>query len=264
MSARPALAAALAAATALLQPAARADDVPAKAPSAPVAPAAAPEQDAGPAPRGASDVDARRAGARRLDGPMPPEMVERVMAVARDVSPELAAQLERSRQESPESVSQAMRQNARRLMALAVVKERNPALYAVRVEDLRLQIELRKLGEEYRAAVAAGDAAKASALESQIAAKARTQVDIDLKARAQELVALDDQMKSMREELAAEQKRTDERVAERIDAVKQGKPLQERPMLGEGGLRRQRPGADAPEAGAPADAPRKAPPKADA
>ncbi len=261
MSARPALAAALAAATVLLQPAARADDVPAKAPVAPVAPAAAPEQDAGPAPRGAPDADARRAGARRMEGPMPPEMVERVMAVARDVSPELAAQLERSRQESPESVSQAMRQNARRLMALAVVKERNPA---VRVEDLRLQIELRKLGEEYRAAVAAGDAGKASALESQIAAKARTQVDIDLKARAQELVALDDQMKSMREELAAEQKRTDERVAERIDAVKQGKPLQERPMLGEGGLRRQRPGADAPEAGAPADAPRKAPPKADA
>jgi hypothetical protein len=261
VSARPALAAALAAATVLLQPAARADDVPAKAPVAPVAPAAAPEQDAGPAPRGAPDADARRAGARRMEGPMPPEMVERVMAVARDVSPELAAQLERSRQESPESVSQAMRQNARRLMALAVVKERNPA---VRVEDLRLQIELRKLGEEYRAAVAAGDAGKASALESQIAAKARTQVDIDLKARAQELVALDDQMKSMREELAAEQKRTDERVAERIDAVKQGKPLQERPMLGEGGLRRQRPGADAPEAGAPADAPRKAPPKADA
>ena len=260
MSARPALAAALAAATVLLQPAARADDVPAKAPAAPVAP----EQDAGPAPRGAPDADARRAGARRMEGPMPPEMVERVMAVARDVSPELAAQLERSRQESPESVSQAMRQNARRLMALAVVKERNPALYAVRVEDLRLQIELRKLGEEYRAAVAAGDAGKASALESQIAAKARTQVDIDLKARAQELVALDDQMKSMREELAAEQKRTDERVAERIDAVKQGKPLQERPMLGEGGLRRQRPGADAPEAGAPADAPRKVPPKADA
>lgn len=251
MSARPALAAALAAAISI---SVSADDAPAGAPSAPPPAPVAAEPDIGPAPRGAGE------GRRRPDAPLAPEMVERVIAVARDVSPDLAAQLERARLESPEAMTQAMRQNARRLVALAVVRERNPALYAVRVEDLRLQIELRRLGDEFRAAKDAGDAAKAAALESQIAAKVRTQVDVDLKARAQELVALDEQMKSMRDELASEQKRTDERVAERIDAVKQGKPIQERPMLGEGGMRRQRPATDAP-----GDAPPKQPrPKADA
>jgi ATP-dependent Lon protease len=137
-------------------------------------------------------------------------------------------------------------------MALAVIKERNPDLYAVRVEDARLQLELRKLGDQYRAATQAGDAAAAETIAAQIAAKVRAQVDVDLKARAQELVALDEQMKALREELVTEERRTAERVAERIDAVKKGQPIQERGMFGEGGSRRPKPdGADAPKAANP-------------
>lgn len=263
----------------LLQPAQlRADDAPAPPPprQAAPAPAAAPapvpaagvagavEPADGPAIRGADDGARRADGQRRGEGtrmrgegPMSPEMVERVMAVARDVSPELAERLENARQASPEDMGRAMRQGARRLVALAIVKERNPGLYAIRVEELRLQLELQRLGEEFRAATEAGDAARASALEAQIAGKARAQVDLDLKARAQELVALDEQVRVLRDELADEQRRTEERVAERIDAAKAGKPLQERAPFGEPGMPRQRPeGVDAP--------PRPARPRADA
>ena len=171
----------------------------------------------------------------RPDGPMPPEMIDRVIAVARDVSPELAAQLAEQCTKSPDEMSQVMRQSARRLVALAVLKERNPDLYAIRVEDVRLQLELRTLGDAYRAAEAAGDATQVAALGVQIAAKVRVQVDIDLKARAQELVALDEQMKAMRDDLVKEQRNTDARVTERTDAVKNGQPIQERGMFGEGG-----------------------------
>ena len=73
------------------------------------------------------------------------------------------------------------------------------------------------------------------ALGVQIAAKVRAQVDIDLKARAQELLALDEQMKAMRDDLVKEQRNTDARVAERTDAVKSGQPIQERGMFGDGG-----------------------------
>lgn len=231
---------------------ARADDP--KQASSPPEPVSAPAPAEGPAPRPSVGQDpARRDGGRwRTDGPMSPEMVERVLAVARDVSPELAAQLEKMRAESPEQVSQAMRQNARRLMALAVIKERNPGLYAVRVEDARLQLELRKLGDQYRSAVQSGDNAAAEVIGAQIAAKVRAQVDVDLKARAQELVALDEQMKALREELVAEQRRTADRVAERIDAVKKGQPIQERGMFGEAGPRRPKAeGGDAPKPAEP-------------
>jgi len=197
---------------------------------------------------GAGNEQRRSDGMRwRPDGPMPQEMVDRVIAVARDVSPDLAKQLEEKRNVAPEDMSQAMRQSARRLVALAVLKERNPGLYAIRVEDVRLQLELRSLGEAYRAAQTAGDAAKAKALDAQIAGKVKAQVDVDLRARAQELVALDEQMQAMREDLVQEQKRTAERVVERTEAVKKGEPIQERGMFGEGSGRGGRQRGDSPE-----------------
>ena len=201
---------------------------------------------------GAGNEQRRNDGMRwRPDGPMPQEMVDRVIAVARDVSPERAKQLEEKRNVAPDDMSQAMRQSARRLVALAVLKDRNPGLYAIRVEDVRLQLELRTLGEAYRAAQTAGDAAKAKALDTQIAAKVKAQVDVDLKARAQELVALDEQMQKMREDLVQEQKRTAERVSERTEAVKKGEPIQERGMFGEGGGRGSRQRGDSPEGDKP-------------
>lgn len=201
---------------------------------------------------GAGNEQRRNDGMRwRPDGPMPQEMVDRVIAVARDVSPELAKQLEEKRNVAPDDMSQAMRQSARRLVALAVLKDRNPGLYAIRVEDVRLQLELRTLGEAYRAAQTAGDAAKAKALDTQIAAKVKAQVDVDLKARAQELVALDEQMQKMREDLVQEQRRTAERVSERTEAVKKGEPIQERGMFGEGGGRGSRQRGDSLEGDKP-------------
>ncbi len=199
----------------------------AQAPAAPTAPAPA-AAPADPARRG----DGPR---RRADVPMAAEMADRIVAVARDVSPELAAEIEKARAESPERMAQSMRQNARRLMGLAVLKDRNPDLYAIRVEELRLQLELRALGEQWRAANEAKDAARAQQLSQQIDAKVRAQVDVDLKARAQELVALDAQLKSLREELVDEQRRMAERVAERIEAVKSGQPLPGRDRGGPGG-----------------------------
>jgi len=197
---------------------------------------------------GAGNEQRRTDGMRwRPDGPMPQEMIDRVIAVARDVSPDLAKQLEEKRSVAPDDMSQAMRQSARRLVALAVLKDRNPGLYAIRVEDVRLQLELRTLGEAFRAAQTAGDAAKAKALETQIAAKVKAQVDVDLRARAQELVALDEQMQTMREDLVQEQKRTAERVVERTEAVKKGEPIQDRGMFGEGSGRGGRQRGDSPE-----------------
>lgn len=194
--------------------------------SAPSAPPAAPAPSA-PAAEPSAAPPARRPdpGRPRPDGPMSPEMAERIIAVARDVSPDLAKELAARQQSAPDEMSQSMRQNARRLMAMAVLKERNPDLYAIRVEDLRLQLELRSLGDRWRAARDAKDDASAAAVLAQIEAKCRAQADLDLKARAQELVALDAQLKSMREELVREQARSAERVAERVEATKSGQPF---------------------------------------
>ena len=201
---------------------------PAAPPSAPaVAPASPPAaaESSAAEPPAAPPVRRPDPGRARPDGPMSPEMAERIIAVARDVSPDLARELAARQQSAPDEMSQSMRLNARRLMAMAVLKERNPDLYAIRVEDLRLQLELRSLGDRWRAARDAKDDPAAAAVLAQIEAKCRAQADLDLKARAQELVALDAQLKSMREELVREQSRTADRVAERVEATKSGQPF---------------------------------------
>ncbi len=202
------------------------------------APAAAPVPPAEPkAPVPDGRAEPRRGDPARGRPAMPisPEMVDRIIEVARDVSPDLAKQIEERRNASPEEMSQAMRQSARRLISLAVLKQRNPELYAIRVEDLRLQLELRALGEQYRAAIEAKDDARAKSLEAQVAAKARAQFDVDVRARAQELVALDQQVKTMRDELAQEQREADAKVAERIEATKKGLPIKQRGGMFMGG-----------------------------
>jgi uncharacterized protein YerC len=202
------------------------DPAPAAAPR-PAVPQVSPPSADPPAAEPPAAPAARRPdpGRPRPDGPMSPEMAERIIAVARDVSPELAQELAARQRSAPEEMSQSMRQNARRLMAMAVLKERNPELYAIRVEDLRLQLELRALGERWRVAREAKDDRTAASIMAQIEAKCRAQSDLDLKARAQELVALDAQLKSMRDELVREQARSVERVAERVEATTSGQPL---------------------------------------
>jgi hypothetical protein len=219
----------------------------------PPAPTGGPQADPA-APRDGADrarAERQRGGARvrpegaraEEQGPRPwsggppfnEEMRERVLAVARDVSPELAEQIARTFENaSTEEAAQAMRQNARRLIGLAVLRERNRDLYETRVQDVRLQMELHTLGAQYTAATEAGNAAEAARLEREIATKARRQLEFDLKARGQELKALADQLDAMRAELRSESEGFEARVKEQIEAVKAGKPLRPRPFGGDG------------------------------
>ncbi len=154
--------------------------------------------------------------------------MDAVIAVAEDISPEWAKALRDRRESEPRKFFESLNTNARRLMILAVLKRRNPEIYQLRVEDLRIQNDLKKLADQYRAANSAGDAALAGNLVEQIRSKVRRQVDLDLKARAMELAALDQQMKRMREELGEETRARDdkaERIVEGIKAGEDPKPL---------------------------------------
>lgn len=171
--------------------------------------------------------------------------MKRVIEVAHDVSPDMGKQLAASSATvSPDEMSHAMRQNARRLIALAVLRERNPDLYQTRVQDLRLQMELQALSGRYMAAKAAGDATELAKLDGEIATKAKRQVEADLKARGQELKALSDQLDEMRKDLQAALSETSERVAQRIEAVKTGQVDKGRVFGAEGGPRGPRDGRD--------------------
>ncbi|MBX3355385.1 MAG: hypothetical protein KF724_06775 [Phycisphaeraceae bacterium] len=192
---------------------------------------------------------------RRVVDELSPEDLERVVAVARDISKEwgdaLATRLERD----PAGLRAAIAASGPRLLALASLKLTHPELYSIRVEDLRIQGDLKRLSAEYRSALAR-DPKRAEEIAKTLREKVERQVDLDLLASAKELQALDEQLKRLVEQLRIESQQRSQRIEEVLEEIKQGG--EPRPMVRpwSSGDRTDRPAAE--ERTPPATAPRPA------
>lgn len=198
-----------------------------------VAPQSAPQQSAqpkstvprSPAPRSSPPQSAAPA---RAPAPAAQDTAERIIAVARDVSPEWAASLEKVRERDPAGFERATGVLAKRLKALAVLKDRKPQLYALRVEELRIQGEVTALADQWRSAISTGRTEEAAGIEKDLRGKVGTMVDLNLRSRAMELAELDEVMRSMRGDLERDARARDTTVMEALEAYRRG----EEPAIG--------------------------------
>lgn len=199
--------------------------------AAPAAQSASPVPAAGAgATPAAPDAPAQVAAAAQTGSAAPAaqDPSERIIAVARDVSPEWAASLEKVRARDPAGFERATGVLAKRLKALAVLKERKPQLYALRVEELRIQGELTQLADHWRSAISTGRTEEAAGIEAQLRAKVGTMVDLNLRSRAMELAELDDVMRSMRGDLERDARGRDTTVKDALESYRRG----EEPAIG--------------------------------
>ena len=180
---------------------------------------------------------------------------ERIIDVARDVSPEWAASLEKVRERDPAGFERATGVLAKRLKALAVLKDRKPQLYALRVEELRIQGEVTALADQWRSAISTGRTEEATGIEAQLRSKVGTMVDLNLRSRAMELAELDAVMRSMRDDLERDARARDTTVADAIEAYRRGEapeigrsPVSMPPAVGAPGVAEPPTGAAAPTA----------------
>jgi hypothetical protein len=196
--------------------------------------------------------DAPEEGGRRWGGPGRRELsdddVQRIIATARDIDPAWGDALEQLRAQDPGELSRRIGMQARRLIGLAWLRDRQPELYKARVEDFRSQRETRRAVEAIRAAKDAGDAAAEAAALLQAREAIARQVELDIKARAFELVAMDKALKEAKQRLQADIEARDQRVQSMLEAAQRG----EMPSLGRdrvfGG---QSPGGERGEEGGP-------------
>jgi len=189
------------------------------------------DRDAG---RGAEDGDGpSRSGRRAVLEQLTAEEIDEIVEVAGRISPEWGEALRTRRREDPEALREAIAAGGPRLMGLVVLKRNHPELFELRVEDLRLQNELRAVAQEYRAVVGV-DLPKTAELEAMLRQKVERQVDLDLRARALELKALDAQLRRMVDELSQETRDREVRIDRVLADIKAGedpRPLV-RPGLG--------------------------------
>jgi len=107
-------------------------------------------------------------------------------------------------------------------MGLSMMKEREPNLYRVRVEDIRVQNQIRELGEAWNVAQKSGNVSSQETLMKDIELNAHKQVELDLQARGFEFVALDKSLKDARKKLQDDIRDRDKSIAEIIEAIRKG------------------------------------------
>ena len=171
------------------------------------------------------DEGANRGGWRGGEGArreLSEEEIDRVIATARDVNAQWADELVKLRQSDPKALRERLAREARKLMGLSMMKEREPDLYRVRVEDIRVQNQIRELGEAWNAAQKSGDITAQEAIMKDIQVSAHKQVELDIQARGFEFVALDKSLKDARKKLQEDIRDRDKTIAEIIEAIRKG------------------------------------------
>ena len=181
-------------------------------------------QDEHPAPQRAGE-GLNRGGWRGGEGArreLSEEDIDRVIATARDVNAQWADELVKLRQSDPKALRERLAREARKLMGLSMMKEREPNLYRVRVEDIRVQNQIRELGEAWNVAQKSGNVSSQETLMKDIELNAHKQVELDLQARGFEFVALDKSLKDARKKLQDDIRDRDKSIAEIIEAIRKG------------------------------------------
>lgn len=150
------------------------------------------------------------------------EDLARVLAVAREVSPEWGTAIEERIKSDPAQVKSALRTSGRRLLGLAALKERAPKVFEVKVAELRAQAETERTAVGLRAleGLSEASAPTVEAGEKALADAAARQVEATLAARRAELDALEERLKRLRAEVEADAARRAELAAEVAERAK--------------------------------------------
>ena len=158
----------------------------------------------------------RGGGGRR---PITEADIETMFEIAESISPEWASELRTMMADDSETGRQAIMKSGRRLFGLVMLKEKKPELFETRVEELRVQFDIRKTYERYQAALKTGDAAVIVGYKASLTDLAAKIVDLELKARAMELAALDQAVQEMRMKLTKEIEESAERITGMIEGL---------------------------------------------
>ena len=126
-------------------------------------------------------------------------MIMRCMEVAREVDPELAARLNTIRRDRSEKDFRRSMGLARHLVGLVRLKDENPQLYDVKLDELHVQAQVDRVMDQFIAARRA--AAPVADYEETLNRLVMEQVGYALVARGMYLRSLDEHVDALREEL---------------------------------------------------------------
>lgn len=167
------------------------------------------------------------------DRPLPPELIDSVMELIREKLPERYERLTKLRESNPERFERLIRRMAPMLREYRALREQDAEMAETIINEFRTQEELHKLSQQYREL--AGDEARQAEIEKEIAALARSQMEIFQKRMEYRLKDMEARLQRQQEFIQQERARLmeaqanfEQRLADRIEEIKQGKVAPER------------------------------------
>lgn len=173
-------------------------------------------------PRDSGSMRSQGTSALRLARPaplMPADMVEHIMAVAKEIDPDLAAQLSLICESDPDAFQKICRRQGKRLGSLIRLRESDPELYEVKVTELKTDAEIYRVAEGLRGldTEQAETQAKIAALQGLV----RARTALSLRAQTLHLGRLEEHIQGLQDKLQDTTDRFDEIVTERVTQLLQ-------------------------------------------
>jgi hypothetical protein len=162
-------------------------------------------------PRMAPNANTQRERTQRM---MQVDMVEHIMAVAKEIDPDLAAQLALICESDPEAFQKICRRQGQRLGSLIRLRESDPELYELKVTELKTDAEIYKVTEGLRGLDSEEPQTYAKIAALQGLVRARTA--LSLRAQTLHLSRLEEHIKGLKHKLQDTSDRFDEIVEERV------------------------------------------------
>lgn len=158
---------------------------------------------------------------------MSPAEAERVLEALRKELPDVADALDELRKESPRMAEGMSRRLAPRFRDAVELREREPELFRLRVEEIRSGVGVLRAIRSYRAAqelpeTDAGKTQRVTDASTQVRSAVATALDHRLAIQEYETKRLERRLEQLKRELAERRERKDEAVSKMVERVEDG------------------------------------------
>ena len=156
-------------------------------------------------------------GDREMLDEIPLRMVERIMEVAKEIDPELAEQLGTMCQDDPEAFKKIVRRQGRRLASLVHMRESDPDLFEVKLNELKLDAEISQVSKSIRELGIGEEVSQAQIATLRGLVRAKTALNIRVQTLS--INRLERHLEALRERLADTSERFDEVVEQHVAEI---------------------------------------------
>ena len=146
-----------------------------------------------------------------------PRMVDQVMEIAKELDPEFAEQLTNMCHDDPEAFKNLVRRQGRRLGSLVQLRESDPDLFEVKLNELKIDAEISLITKSIR--VLGVDEAVSQAQIATLRGLVRAKTALRLRVQTLSIDRLEKHIAALREKIADTSARFDEVVEEKVQQL---------------------------------------------